>query len=134
MGQHFEGLALGEVLQQVRIAILKLLGADPARQALASVCATEFARLSDARWKIIGEAHSSISLPFYRLLMLMLTTVFLSFGVNAPRSPLALVSILIAAFTIAASTFVVLELDGPLDGLVKVPSTALRETLAHFDR
>ena len=131
-GQHFENLALGSLLQQARVEILKLPGGDPGRQALAGVCAAEFAGISDARWRLIGEAHRSISMPFYRLLVLMLVTVFVSFGLNAPRNALAQVSILISALTIAAAVFVVLELDGPLDGVIKVPSTALRETLAEL--
>ena len=131
-GQHFENLALGALLQRARVEILKLEAADPARQALASVCAAEFAALSDARWRLIGEAHHSISLPFYRLLALMLVTVFASFGLNAPRTALAQVSILISALTIAAAVFVVLELDGPLDGVIKVTSTSLREVLTEL--
>ena len=131
-GQHFENLALGSLLQQARVEILKLQGGDPGRQTLAEVCAAEFASLSDARWRLIGEAHGSISLPFYRLLAFMLMTVFVSFGLNAPRNALAQVSILISALTIAAAVFVVLELDGPLDGFVKVQSTSLREALAQL--
>lgn len=129
-GQHFENLALGALLQRARIEILRLEAGDPARRSLAAICATEFAALSDARWKLIGEAHRSISVPFYRLLVLMLVTVFVGFGLNAPRSAVAQVAILISALTIAAAMFVVLELDGPLDGFVKVPSTALREAMA----
>lgn len=131
--QSFESLALGDVLERTRMGILRLMTADPARQALAAVCAASFTKLSDDRWKLIGEAHRSISVPFYRVLVLMLTTVFISFGLNAPRNALALLSLAIAAVTIAVSVFVMLELDGPLDGLIKVPSAALRETLGHFD-
>ena len=132
-GQQFESLALGDLLQRAQVEVLRLQGGDPARRGLAGICASELAAVSNERWKLIGEAHHSISVPFYRVLALMLVTVFVSFGINAPRNALAQVSILISALTIAAAVFVVLELDGPLDGFVKVPSASLRAALAEAD-
>ncbi len=133
-GQKFESLALSDALQQARMNIASLRIADSAREALAEICASDFNKLSDNRWKLIGEAHRSISIPFYRLLAFMLATVFLSFGLSAPRNALAMASICLAAGTIAAAVFVLVELDGPLDGLLKVSSASMRETLEHFDR
>ena len=134
VGQRFENLSLGDLLQQVRVAVGKLPETDSTRKVLASLCAEDVARLVDNRWRLIGEAHSTVSLPFYRLLVLMLLTVFATVGLNAPRSPLALLSVAFGAVTITTAVFVVLELDDPLDGFVKISSASMRNTLATLDR
>lgn len=130
----FENLALGDELEAIRLGLIRLTPADDEHRQLRSLCLEEFSKLLDSRWKLIGEAHGTISAPFFRILVLMIAIVFACFGLNAPRNLLAWTSIGLAALTIAISIYVVLELDSPLDGVIKVSSAAMRSALAHFDR
>lgn len=133
-GLPFESLDLGQSLQRIRLGIIHLDPQDSVHKQLADLCSGEFTKLTAARWKLIGEARNSVSVPFYRVLWLMLIATFACFGLNAPRNSLSWITIALAAFTIAASVFVLLELDGPLDGLIKVSSDSMRAALAAFDR
>ncbi len=134
IGPGFESVALGDILQQVRLGILALDPPDEMHKKLATLCAGDMAGLMADRWKLIEEAHSTISTPFYRILAVMLIVVFACFGLSAPRNLLAWLTVGLAAFIIAAAVFVVLELDGPLDGMIKVSSVSMRAALANFDR
>jgi hypothetical protein len=42
------------------------------------------------------------------------------------------VSKFVSSLSVAASIFLILEMDQPFDGIVKVSSTPLRYTLAHL--
>lgn len=129
-----ESPELTDALQQIRLGLLRLDPPDPVRAKIAALCLGDLSKMLDTRWRVIAEAHGSISVPFYRILVVMLVAVFGSFGLNAPRNVLAWLTVGLAAVTIAASVFVVLELDGPLDGLIRISSTSMRAALAQFDR
>ena len=131
---QIESPELTGVLQQIRIALVRLDPVDPVRAKIAGLCLDDLGRLLESRWKVIAEAHGSISGPFYRILVVMLAAVFACFGLSSPRNPLAWVTVGLAAVTIAASVFVVLELDGPLDGLIKISSGSMHSALDNFDR
>ena len=113
-GLAFESLELGNILQRVRMGIVHLDAPDSVHKQIADLCSGDLSKLLDQRWKLIGEARKSISLPFYRVLWLMLVATFACFGLSAPRNSLSWATVGIAALTISASVFVVLELDGPL--------------------
>jgi len=101
-------------------------------QRLLGDCLNQFERLLDQRWKLIEEAHSSISLPFYLVLMFWLAVVFGSFGLTAPRNALSYTMILLGALAIASAVFVILDLDTPFTGSLVVPSQPMRDALAHL--
>ncbi|HEX4766689.1 MAG TPA: hypothetical protein VH414_10495 [Lichenihabitans sp.] len=133
-GPGFESLTLGDLLQQVRMGLLALDPPDDLHKRIATLCASDMTQVLTDRWKLIEEAHSTISTPFYRILALMLAVVFACFGLSAPRNLLAWLTVGLAAFIIAAAVFVVLELDGPLDGVIKVSSASMRAALVNVDR
>lgn len=127
-----EGGALDDALQTARSLVLGLDPPDALRKRLAAICADDLSKIVDLRWRLVAEAHDTISVPFYRVLVLMLLAVFASFGLGGPRNWLTWVTIGLGAFTIATSVFVVLELDGPLDGFIKVSSASMRAALARL--
>jgi prepilin signal peptidase PulO-like enzyme (type II secretory pathway) len=101
---------------------------------LALTCINQFELLMRARWKLIEEAHSSISMPFYIVLAFWLVIIFASFGLTAPRNMLSYVTILLGALSIASVVFVILDLDTPFSGIFMVSSQPLRDALAQFNR
>ena len=55
-----------------------------------------------------------------------------SFGLYAPRNGTVLAVLFMAAVAVAAAVFLILELDGPLDGVIKISSAPLRFALAQL--
>ncbi|MBW8834104.1 MAG: hypothetical protein JF605_02965, partial [Burkholderia sp.] len=119
--------SVGRQLRQLRAH-------DPLQQHALDDSLTQFRRVVDARWKIIEEAHSSISQPFFKTLTFWLCVIFLSFGLIAPRNALALVTITLGAVSIASAIYVIVDLDTPLTGPIMISSAPMRDALAHLGR
>jgi hypothetical protein len=97
------------MLARLEIDRRQLEPQDPMHRRLALVILNQFERLSRMRWKLIEEAHTSISMPFYIVLAFWLVIVFASFGLSAPRNVLSYITILLAALSIASVIFVILD-------------------------
>lgn len=81
---------------------------------LSVTCIAQFERLMQTRWRIIEETGSSISAPFYVVLVFWLTVVFASFGLNTPRNVLSYTVIAMGGLAIASAIFVILDMDYPI--------------------
>jgi hypothetical protein len=90
------------------------------------------ADLGQLRWLLLEQAQNQLPLPLLLILVFWLFLLFISFGLFAPRNAMALVVLSVGACAIAAAIFLVLELNRPLDGLVKVSSAPLRNALQHL--
>jgi hypothetical protein len=104
---------------------------DAQRQALAQ--AQQIANdLSQIRWLSVEEAKNQLPVPLLLILVFWLVLLFVSFGLFAPRNSMALTVLLVGACAISAAIFLVLELNRPLDGLIKVSSAPLRNAMQHL--
>lgn len=104
---------------------------DAQRQALAQ--AQQIANdLSQTRWLSVEEAQNQLPVPLLLILVFWLVLLFVSFGLFAPRNSMALTVLFVGACAISAAIFLVLELNRPLDGLIKVSSAPLRNAMQHL--
>ncbi|OAJ60229.1 hypothetical protein A6V36_00030 [Paraburkholderia ginsengiterrae] len=132
--QRLENVQLGDMLTAVGRELRRLHAQDPLQQRALDDALLQYRRVVDARWKIIEEAHSTISQPFFTTLTFWLGVIFLSFGLIAPRNTLALVTISLGAVSIASAIYVIVDLDTPFTGPIVVSSTPLRDALEHLRR
>jgi hypothetical protein len=132
--QKLENVRLGDMLTDVGRQLRQLRARDPLRQRALDDALTQYRRVVDARWKLIEEAHSSISQPFFKTLTFWLSVIFLSFGLIAPRNALALVTISLGAVSIASAIYVIVDLDTPFTGPIVISSQPLRDALTHLTR
>ncbi|MBN8247140.1 MAG: DUF4239 domain-containing protein [Verrucomicrobia bacterium] len=106
-------------------------GSEAQRQALAQ--AQQLAGdLGQIRWLLIEQAQNQLPLPLLAILVFWLALLFVSFGLFAPRNAMALVVLSVGACAISAAIFLVLELNQPFDGFIKVSSAPLRNALQHL--
>jgi hypothetical protein len=129
-----ESTMLGDMLTSVGTELRRLEAYDAMHRRLLADSLSLFERLLQRRWKLIEEAHGSISVPFYAMLVFWLVVVFASFGLNAPRNLLAFSMIALGALSIASAIYVILDLDTPFTGIFIVSSEPLRHALAHMNR
>ncbi len=129
-----ESVALGTLLDRVGRTIRSLPTTDPDHASLAATANRQFEQLLQDRWTLLEQAHSSIPLPFFRVLVFWLMIVFTSLGLIAPRNLLAGVMLLLAALAIASVIFAIMEMDTPFSGLIAVPSAPMRDALAHLSQ
>jgi hypothetical protein len=131
---EMESSGLGDMLANIELRLRGLVPADAMHQRLLGDCLNQFKRVLDQRWKLIEEAHASISLPFYLVLVFWLAIVFGSFGLSAPRNALSYATILLGALAIASAVVVILDLDTPFTGTLVVSSQPMRDALAHLSQ
>lgn len=133
-GSSIESSVMGDMLARIEFDIRQLEPHDPMHRRLATTCIAQFERLMQTRWRLVEEIGSSISIPFYIVLVFWLAIVFGSFGLNAPRNLLSYTMIALGALSIASAIFVILELDTPFGGLFTVSSQPMRDALTYLSR
>jgi hypothetical protein len=84
------------------------------------------------RWLILGSSGGAVPFPFLVVVIFWLTVTFASFGLYAPRNLTVLIVLGVSAVSVAAAVFLILELDGPFAGLIKISSGPLRFALARL--
>jgi len=132
--EELESVELGNLLSVVERDIRALNPSDSLHRTLASDSLMQFDRLSTARWKLIEEAHSSISEPFFVTLTFWLFIIFLSFGLIAPRNALALVTITLGALSLSSVVYGLVDLAPPFTGPIAISSQPMRDALADMSR
>lgn len=133
-GEDLASSTLGAMLSHGQHEVRMLEPRDPYHRALAVEATARFEQLIALRWKLIEEAHGSISYPFDRILVGWLLIIFLCFGLIAPRNALSLVTIMLGALSIASAVLVILDLDTPFTGPIMIGSQPMRDALAYQSR
>ena len=90
--------------------------------------------LLQTRWLVLARGGTSVALPFLVVLLFWLTITFASFGLFAPRNATVLAVLFVCALSVGSAAFLILEMDGPFDGVIKVSADLLRYALAHLNR
>jgi hypothetical protein len=90
--------------------------------------------LGQMRWLMFEQEETSISMPMLVIVGCWLAVLFFSFGLFAPGNGTAIGALLIAAISVSAAIFLIMELDHPFDGLVKISSQPMRDSLKHFEK
>jgi hypothetical protein len=88
--------------------------------------------LLQTRWLLFAQMRRPIPMPFLVVLIFWLSILFLSFGVFAPRNGTVITALVFCALAVAGSIFLILELNHPFEGLVKVSSAPVHYALAHL--
>jgi hypothetical protein len=86
------------------------------------------------RWMVMAEGSRTIPLPFLVILLLWLTLTFTSFGLSAPNNVTVIAVLGVCALSIASALFLVLEMDSPFEGWLKVSAQPMRYALSHLNR
>lgn len=86
----------------------------------------------ETRWAVLGSLRSSIPMPFLVIMVFWLTVIFVSFGLFAPRNATVAVVLFLCALSVASSVFLILEMDHPFEGTIKISSAPLRYALSQL--
>jgi hypothetical protein len=90
--------------------------------------------VAQSRWILIEQRHQSIPTAFLAFLGFWLAMLFTSFGLFAPRNATVVVVLCISAASISGALFIILEMNSPLEGLIRVSSEPLVKALAHLGK
>ena len=120
-------------IEQVENQILQLAPATDAQRWFKGEALKLSEEVSKSRWRILNSQGGSVPLVFLVVVISWLAVTFTSFGLYLPVERFGPRRYLfVAAISVAAAVFLILELDGPFEGLIKISSFPLRFTLSQL--
>ena len=111
------------------VTIQRLSPHDDAQRALKTQAATLMVQLGELRSLLRAQAMPSISRPLLIALVSWLIVIFFGFSVVAPPNATTTLALVAAAFSVACAVFLILELDHPFAGLIRIPSEPMTNVL-----
>ena len=89
--------------------------------------------LRQTRWLEVEQRRgSSIPKGVLAVLIFWLAIIFVSFGLFAPPNSTVLAVLFVCVLSVSGAIFLILELDRPFEGLIRIPSAPLRDALLHL--
>ena len=85
--------------------------------------------IEEARAKLLQQIASSVQWPFLIILIFWLAVIFTSFGLFSPASATTRISLLLCALSAGAAIYLILQMDQPYSGLIKISAAPLRTAL-----
>jgi hypothetical protein len=101
-------------------------------RALQSQAESMSVNLGQLRWLLFEQSGSAISMPMLVVLVFWLAIIFAGFGALAPRNSTVVVTLFLCAMAVSGAIFLILELDHPFQGLIKLSSAPIRDAIAHL--
>jgi hypothetical protein len=94
----------------------------------------ESENLSRSRVLMFEQLGGSIPWPFLTVLIFWICILFLGFGLLARRNATVTVALLVGALSVAGAIFLILELNDPYRGLMRISDEPLRDAMAQIDQ
>ena len=88
------------------------------------------ADMMQSRWMLIEQSQTNLPRIFLIVLTFWLTVLFVQFGLLAPRNRTAKSALFICALSMSCAIYLILELNNPLEGTIKVSSAPLHKALS----
>jgi hypothetical protein len=84
------------------------------------------------RWFVFNGSGRSVPTAFLIVIVAWLTVLFGSFGLFAPRNSTVVAALMLCALSVSASVFLILEMDDPFTGIMRVSDAPIRYALAQM--
>lgn len=88
------------------------------------------ADIMQSRWMLIEQSQTKLPRIFLIVLTFWLNVLFLQCGLLTPRNLTAIMALFICALSVAGAIYLILELNDPLEGGIKVSSAPLHKALS----
>jgi hypothetical protein len=121
-------------LSAVGDALSGLQPVDEYHQSLLADARQQYRHILEQRWTIIEKAEGGIPFAIIAMLTAWLTLIFASFGYRAPQNATIVTMFLVSALLISVSTYLVLDMDIPFSGPIKVSAEPLQRAVVEMQR
>jgi len=130
-----KALESGAGIEAIQKILRELSPRNDAQRWLQSRALQLSSDITETRWLLIEQRGvSSLPAPFLFLLVFWLTVIFSSFGLFSPRNATVIAILFVCALSAAGSLYLILEMDRPHQGLIRLSSAPLRNALALLGR
>ena len=122
----------GSMMEHIREAVRALKPIDEGQRWLQDQALQISTSLLRQRWLMIEQAGTKIQPIVLVILVLWIGFIFATFALNAPRNATVVAAFFICSFAIGGSIYLILEMDSPLNGPMKISSWPMANALAHM--
>src|SRR5262245_13569890 len=123
----------GQAGEEIENEILQLVPQTESQRWFRSEALKVTSEVLRARWRLLS-AGGAVPRQFLIVVIFWLSMTFASFGLAAPRNATVVTVFAISTLSVAAAVFLIFELDGPFEGIIRISSTPMRFALAHLGR
>ena len=85
-------------------------------------------------WLAVEQSRGALPTIFLIVLIFWFAVLFGTFGLLTPRNATVMTVMLVCALSVAGGVLLVLEMNQPLEGLIKASSAPLEHALDHLGR
>jgi len=115
-------------------AIQRLSSNDDTQRHLKAQAMSLAVEIGEILLLLEAQMVTSISKPLLFVVVSWLFVIFLSFSLLAPRNATALIALMTSALSVSAAIFLILELDRPFGGLIRISSEPMTKALGQTAR
>lgn len=119
--------------EELPAAIRSLKPRDDSQDALRSRALDLAEKLLQTRWLLLAGTEISVPMPFLVTLLFWLTITFMSFGLFAPRHATVIAVLFFCALSVGSAVFLILEMSGPFEGVLRISADPFRYVYAHLN-
>jgi hypothetical protein len=112
--------------------INKLSPKNDEQQTLKAQASSLVIDLAKTRYLMLEQRGSSVSAPLLVVVVFWLTINFVSFGLFAQRNATVGIALFVCALSVAGAILLILELDQPFEGLIRISDAPLRQVLTQL--
>lgn len=116
----------------VEVAIRALVPRSEAQRELRSLALTLIQDWSANRSLLWLQQHSSVSTPLLVVVVAWFALIFLAFGLFSPRNGTVVATLFLCALAVSGALFLILEMDEPLEGVIRISDGPTRNALSTF--
>jgi hypothetical protein len=126
---HIDVIEKSTGMEEIQVRIMGLAPLTDTQRLLQTQAVQISSDLAQLRWMLIEQRQNQFPTAFIALLGFWLTVLFTSFGLFAPRNATVCTVLCICALSVSGALFLILEMNNPLEGMIKVSSAPLHKTL-----
>jgi hypothetical protein len=135
-GGHVVGLddvSAVRMLEQVQEAIRAMNPVGAEQRSIRDQASQTATSLLRQRWILIEQAGHSVRPVVLFVLVSWTVAIFISFGLNAPRNATVAGAFLMCSFAIGGAVFLILEMDSPFEGMLRLAAQPMLNALTQMD-
>jgi hypothetical protein len=88
--------------------------------------------IASSRWLLTMQRTGSISMPLLMMMVFWLSFIFGAWGVFSPRNLVVATALLACALSVAGAVLLIMEMDRPLSGWIKVSLVPMQKASEHL--
>jgi len=121
-------------MEEIQAAIRKLVPQNDLQRAFQTQALQISDDLTQLRWLLFEQLQTSLPPMFLGMLLFWATILFACFGLLAPRNGTIIAVFLLCAISVAGAIFLILEMEKPLSGAMKISGAPMIKTFARLGK